>query len=392
MVPVPLHEGHAIIGPGPSHSTPALVCAQQCRDARCPAMVSFATRTHGQLGIGHNPSMTKRASPSHLGDELRVTAVSLAALLVGGTLAFWIAGWPDWSVFDALYMTVITVTTVGYREVHPLGFAGRIVSMIVILGGVGTAIYVTGNFAEAVIGGRVFWRRRVLGKIRRLSNHYIVCGFGRVGRAIARELEEQGKAFVVIDREQMPIGNELPLVVGDATDDSVLEQAGIRRAKALVTVLGSDAENIYTVLAARSMCPELFIVSRCGEDRGARKLEAAGADRVLNPYERGGTILAQIMLRPKVVDFLEEIARGSGLEIHLEELPVAATSDLVGISLRESPIRRELDIIIAAIIKSSGAYRFNPSPDEMIEAGDILIAMGSPAALDELALRAAATG
>ncbi|MDQ7086524.1 MAG: TrkA family potassium uptake protein [Acidobacteriota bacterium] len=205
-------------------------------------------------------------------------------------------------------------------------------------------------------------------------------------------MREHGGSYVVVNREDAPTPQPAPWVVGDATDDDVLRQAGIERARGLVTALGSDAENIYTVLAARSLNPELLIVARCSEDRSARKLLAAGADRVLNPYERGGLLIAQVMLRPQVVDFIDAISQGVGIDIHLEQVEVGRESSLVGTALRDSPIRRELDIIITAILKAAGEKLFNPSPDEPIEAGDVLIAMGRPSALDRLSRLAAGAG
>ncbi len=333
-----------------------------------------------------NGSGTK---PPSVAAQTRAACGVLAFLILSGTLAFKIAGGPGWSLLDAFFMTVTTLTTVGYGEVHPLGSGGKWVAIFISLGGVGTALYIIGSFAEAVIEGRLFWRRRVMRRVKRLSEHYIVCGSGRVGRAICHELEAQGTPYVVIELIEAEPGDETPRLVGDATDDAVLERAGVHRAKALVTALGSDAENIYAVLAARALNPKLFIVARCSQERSARKLEAAGANRVVNPYERGGSIIAQIMLRPKVVDFIEGISRGAGFDVNLEQLAVASSSPLVGTTLRESPIRRDLDIIVTAIAKASGEHTFNPSPDSVIEAGDVLIAMGRPEALDALARRTA---
>ncbi|HHN75293.1 MAG TPA: potassium channel protein [Acidobacteria bacterium] len=328
----------------------------------------------------------------YLGHPLLAAALAVGTLLAAGTLAFKLAGGPSWSLLDAFYMSVITVTTVGYAEVHPLTTAGRMVAVVLILVGTGLVIYILGSLSEAVIRGRMFWRRRTLRRIQQMSQHYIVCGYGRVGRAVCQQIAEHGGSYVVVNREDPPTAQAAAWVVGDATDDEILRQAGIERARGLVTALGSDAENIYTVLAARTLNPGLLIVARCGEDRSARKLLAAGADRVLNPYERGGQLIAQVMLRPKVVDFIDAISQGVGIDIHLEQVEVAHGSSLVGSVLRDSPIRRELDIIVTAILKAAGEKLFNPSPDEPIEAGDVLIAMGRPAALDRLARLAAGAG
>lgn len=323
-------------------------------------------------------------SPFTLAREMRVAMVVLALLFACGTIAFKLVGGPEWTVFDAFYMTAMTVTTVGYEEVHALDTAGRVVALGVMLTGVGIVLYLAASTAEALIAGRLFWRRRIARMVKRMTDHYIVCGYGRVGRAICRELEAHGRPYVVIDLHEPEPGTEIPHIMGDATDDDALEQAGLSRARGLVTVLASDADNVYTILAARVMRPDIFVVSRCSSDKSAGKLLAAGADRVINPHERGGLMMVQVMLRPQVVDFLEEVSRGTGLDIHLEQLEVSEASPLVGMRLRESPIRSELDVIVTAIVKAGGDRKFNPSPEERIQAGDLLIAMGRPESLDRL--------
>ena len=323
--------------------------------------------------------------PTTMRRPVGVASGLLLALLAAGTVLFRLFGGPEWTWLDAFYMTVISVTTVGYGEIHPLGPAGRLVAIGVILWGIGIAVYVSGSLAEVLVEGRLLHRRRLLRRARRMRDHYIICGYGRVGRAICHELRRGGAPYVVVALDGAPAEEEgEPLIVGDATDDEVLRQAGIERARALLTVLGSDAENIYTVLAARSLRPDLFIVARCSEDRSAAKMLKAGANRVINPYERSGLMMARVLLRPRLVDFLEEITRGAGLEVTFEEVPVAEGSSLAGLTLRESPIRRELDIIVTAIFRPDGSKVFNPRPDEVIRPGAVLIVMGRPEALDRL--------
>jgi len=319
-----------------------------------------------------------------IGREIRVGVAAFAALLLFGTIAFKLSGGEEWSWFDAFYMMILTVSTVGYHEVHALTVVGKVVAIVVIFMGVGIVLYLAGTTAEALIEGKLFWRRRVQRTVRRMSGHLIVCGHGRVGRAICQELRAQSVPFVVIDREEPPEAENEPQIVGDATDDETLRQAGIDRCRGLVAVLGSDAENIYTVLAARALRPDAMIVARCTEERSRRKLEAAGARRVINPYLRGGILMARSVLRPQVVDFVEEISNATGVDILLGEVEIAESSSLNGSALRASGIRNELDIIITAIVKRRGDKIFNPSPDETIETGDVLIAMGRAASLEQL--------
>lgn len=319
-----------------------------------------------------------------LGQKIRRAAAAGSCVLIAGTGLFLLVGDERWSLFDAVYMSVITATTVGYGEVHRLDSAGRIVAMLVSLGGVGTLFYAMTSVAQVVVEGDMLRRQRVIRRVKQTCDHFIVCGFGRVGQAICRELASAGQPYVVVSLEDVGPERDEPLLVGDATDDDTLVRAGILRARALVAVLGADADNIYTVLAARSLNPSLFVVARASQERSAKKLSAAGANRVINPYERGGTIMAQVLMRPRVVDFLEEVGRGSGLSVSFEEILVQNGSSLVGQELKESPIRRELDVIVAAIRTAEGRTIFNPSSTQRIGLGDILIVMGAAASLDRL--------
>ncbi|MEN6632393.1 MAG: potassium channel protein [Candidatus Polarisedimenticolia bacterium] len=320
--------------------------------------------------------------------QIRLGLWTLVALFFLGTIGFKLAGGETWTTLDAVFMTVITISTVGYEEVHPLTPAGKIVAMALILGGVGTLVYVSGKIAEGVVNGRVFWRRRVAARVNRMQDHVIVCGYGRVGQSIVRTLRGQGLPYVAISLEQPEEEDDgVPVIVGDATDEDVLRRAGIDRARALIAVLGNDAANIFAILTARSLRQDLYILSRCSETRSASKMIAAGAQRVLNPYERGGQMMAHIVLRPQLSDFMEDLFARE-LEVNVEEVAIAEGSPLAGQTLRESPIRRELDIIVAVIVTSEGTKLFNPSPDATLVAGETLIVLGRPAALDRLRLLA----
>jgi voltage-gated potassium channel len=313
---------------------------------------------------------------------------SLLALLVAGSLGFmWLEGW---GFFDSLYMTVTTLTTVGYGEIHPLDRLGRIYNMVLILTGMGVMLYIVGSLARVVIEGElqsVLGKRKLIKHIKRLKNHYIICGFGRIGEIIARQLKNRGLSLVVIDKDPDQIARLEALgyyvIFGDATRDEVLLEAGIERAKGLISVVSSDASNVYVVLTARSLNPHLFIVAR-GEELGSeQKLLRAGADKVESPYHMGGQKMAHTILHPTVVTFME-LAMKEGIDWSMEEIAVGQTSSLLGVPLADSGIRQQLDLILVAIKRSDGEMLFNPSHETPILAGDTLIALGLRKNLDAL--------
>jgi len=321
--------------------------------------------------------------------HLLIPLVVLVVLLVGGTLGYKVVG--GWDLFDALYMTVITITTVGFHEVRPLGPTGRLFTMVLALGGVFTAFYAAAAFIQAVVTGEirtVFGRQRMESQLAHLDNHLVVCGFGRMGRLVCEEFSAAGLPFVVIDRNpgvlqdfSMPHG--IPLG-GDATADEVLKQAGVGRARALVSTAASDADNLYIAMSARFLNDDLFIVARAESDGAKRKLLRAGASRVISPYVIGGHRVAQAVLRPNAMDFIELATRSAHLELQIEETELREGSELIGDSLKTSPIKSELGIIIVAIKKPDGKMLFNPGPESMLEGGDVLITLGHRQQLDRL--------
>jgi voltage-gated potassium channel len=317
-------------------------------------------------------------------------ALTPLGLVVAGTLGYWLIE-KDYTLFDSLYMTVITLTTVGYEEVHKLSAAGRAFTIVLLLGGVFTLFYVATEIVRAVISGEVqdlLGRRRMERQLGALDRHIIVCGFGRMGRAVCREFSRQGLPFVVVDRRQDVLTTfDLPhglVLVGDATDDGVLRRAGVERARALVTVAASDADNLYITLSARLLNDRLFIVARAEADLAEQKLTRAGADRVVSPYSLGGFNVAQAVLRPTVVDFIDLATRTEHLELQIEEVKVQAGSRLAGGNLRDSRLRQDLGVIIVAIKKADGPMQYNPSGDAVMGADDTLIVLGKPAQLAEL--------
>jgi voltage-gated potassium channel len=315
-------------------------------------------------------------------------------LLVGGTLGYWLIE-RDYTLFDALYMTVITLTTVGYEEVHKLSTAGRAFTIILLLVGVFTLAYAASELVRTVVTGEL---RDLLGKqlmersLSALRDHMIVCGYGRMGRLVCHEFSKQGLPFVIIDRrqeamDQMRLEHGIPLV-GDATSDEVLRRAGVERARALVTVASSDADNLFITLSARLLNHKLFIVARAENEAAEQKLKRAGATRVVAPYVIGGYRVAQAVLRPAVVDFIELATRTEHLDLQIEETRVQAGSQLAGKTLLDCQVRQTLGVIIVAIKRHHGQMVFNPPGDAQMEPGDTLISLGRREQLDQLELLA----
>ena len=322
---------------------------------------------------------------------LILTAILLALLLFGSLGFVWVEGW---DFFDALYMTVITLSTVGYQEVHPLSPAGRLYNIGLILVGMGVLAYIITSLARVVVEGEireVLGRRSLVKQIDKLKNHYIICGFGRIGEVIARLLRDRGVPLVIVENKPENLRrldeSGYYVVAGDATREEVLLEAGIDRARGLVAVVSSDADNVYIVLSARSLNPAIDIVARADEAEAKQKLLRAGADRVESPYEMGGRKMANAILRPTVTTFME-LAFTEELEWSMEEIEVGAGSSLVGVALKDSGLRQKLDLILVAIKRKDGEMLFNPTLETHLLAGDTMIALGmrhNLQALEELA-------
>jgi voltage-gated potassium channel len=294
---------------------------------------------------------------------------------------------------DALYMTVTTVATVGFREVVPLGPGGQWFTMLLIVGGIGIVFYSASLVARDLIEGelrRGFGRRRVQRQIQQMADHVIVCGFGRMGRAVCKELAAKPVPFVVIDRDGEALRHAeaegFPCIPGDASDDAVLESAGIKRARGLVSALSKDADNVYVVLTARELNPAVLIVARGEDERGQRKLLHAGATRVVSPYAIGGHRMAHALLRPAVLDVLDLATRSRNFELQIEEVAVEAGAFCAGATLGVSGLREQHGVIVIAV-KRGDEMHFNPGADTRIEPGDRLVLMGLRDTLTELERR-----
>lgn len=316
----------------------------------------------------------------------------MTIVLAVGTLGFQIV--EGWSMFDSFYMTLITLTTVGYEEVHPLTFNGRIFASVLMLAGVTTilaSITILGDMMLKLELADTFGRRRRRKMLKKLSNHYIVCGAGRVGRGVIRELKRSNAKILLIesDRDRAKWGQdqEIPTLVADATQDSTLREASIDTASGLVAAMASDAQNVYVTLSARVLNPELLIASRASSKEAEDRLRRAGANTAFTPYTFIGHRLAQSMLRPHVLSFLDlasAFGREAHLDIEIEEVLVSPTSDVASKTLEESRIRAAFGVIILAIKKPDGTMQFNPAGGAKIEPDDVLIAMGERSDLKKL--------
>ena len=290
---------------------------------------------------------------------------------------------------DAVYQTVITISTVGYVEVGYDGdTAYRLFTVFMILAGVGTAFYTLGVLLETLVEGTLtdqLWRRRMERTIAAMSDHVIVCGWGRVGRTIAHDLAASGRDVVVIDVDPDRTATvDLPFITGDATDDAVLSAASIETAGALVAAIDTDAANLYVTLTGRSVRPDLFIVARARVESAEAKLTQAGANRVVNPQQIGGERISALVLQPSVADFLDVVMHDRNLEFRLAEVEVDGGSSLAGLSLRDAHLRDRTGALVLAMRNAAGAFLTNPAPDTLIQAGEILIAIGTATQLASL--------
>lgn len=320
--------------------------------------------------------------------HLRVALAFLGAVVLGGTVGYMTV--EGWGFIDSLYMTILTLSTVGYGEVYPLSTAGKLLSIVIIITGVGSAAYAVGTAGKIMLEDRIraVLGRRFMKSIQKINDHYIICGFGRMGGVICQEMVERGRPFVVVDNHQ-DVTEDLErlgylYVKGDATRDEVLQEAGIQRARGIVTVVTNDSENVFIVLTARGLNPKLYIVTRAASEESVQKLIRAGANKVVSPYDLGGSRIAQAVLSPTVLDFIESIVDDKTMDLHLEEVLVAAESSLAGVDLVHSNLRRDLNIIILAIKEITGRMVFNPSFQQEISAGSTLVVLGHRPDLDKL--------
>lgn len=311
-----------------------------------------------------------------------IIVVILSLVLVAfGSLGYMII--EGWDVMDSLYMTVITLATVGYSEVQPVSTYGRLFTILLIFLGVGFFLYVGGNIIQFLVEGRIriiLGRRKLDKQISGLKNHYIVCGYGRIGRALTLLLIQRYLDVVVIEKDEkrIPVMDDDGILhlLGSATDEDMLIKAGIYRAKGLLSVLPTDADNVFQVLVSRQLNRDLFLIARASETAAKKTLRTAGADKVVSPYDLGARRMAHAVLRPTVISFLEMAFTDQETDIQIEEVQVSERSRLVGVPLMDSGIRKDLNIIVISIRRAEGMMRFNPLAESVIQAGDTMVVVG----------------
>jgi voltage-gated potassium channel len=318
--------------------------------------------------------------------RLRRSIILLLGVVVFGTIGYMlIEGWDAW---DSLYMTVISVTTAGYKEVHPMSRAGELFTMVVLTIGVATVLYSFSFVMARVVEGDLesrWVRRRRARMLDELTNHFIVCGFGRMGLIIAQEFARQGIPFVIVERDsermQQAVDAGFLAVEADASSEQVLKRVQIDRARGFIAAVSTDAENVYAVLTARLLRPDLYIIGRAETEDAKAKLVRAGADRVVSPYQIGGLQLAQTALRPAVVDFVQIATSSENIELNMEQVHIREGAVLAGRSIVEANLRQRFGVVVVGIQRSDGRMEFNPPPDAVMRAGDHLVVLGH---LDQL--------
>jgi voltage-gated potassium channel len=313
--------------------------------------------------------------------KIRYAFAILFLIVVTGTVGYHLL--EGWSILESFYATIVTLGTVGYGDYYPITLEGRLFAVFLIVFGVGAMAYTFALAMEYLLEGRlnqIFGRGKLERHIKKMNGHYIICGFGKMGCLICRELKRGGIDFVVIENDpaviQEIVEEKFFYVKGSATEDKILIDAGVERAKGIVCALPTDAHNLYVILAAKEKNHDIFVLSRSGDDASERRLKKVGADRVMSPYKEGAMRMAMAILKPDMLDFIELTTQRQSLELRMEELTVCDSSAPVGKTLEESGLRQKYGLIVVAVKKESGKMIFNPAASYTIEKMDKLIALG----------------
>lgn len=292
----------------------------------------------------------------------------------------------EMSLFEGFYMTFITITTIGFREVIDLSVKGRIFTIVIFVLGIGVISYIASQTTQLIFESKLFLERVMKKRIQKMKNHYIICGYGRIGHRIAQDLRKADLPVVIVENRESSIDriikDQLDYVEGNAQDEESLISAGIRDAKALICSLSSDQDNVFTTLVAREIRPDIFILVRTNENRNRRKVLKAGADKVISPYEIGADRMANVILRPNVDKFLEKMTSGDHQDHTFEEVQISNKSDVVGKSLMDINVRNKYSVLIIAIISEKGSIDFNPGGKTVLKEGDSLIVLGDLEKID----------
>ena len=307
--------------------------------------------------------------------------VYFVLLLTIGSAGFYFIGGEKWSLIDSLYMTVITLSTVGYGEVHKLDDLAKIWSILLIIFGVTGIGALLRTINEEFIQSKLFWNKKMIKNISKLKNHYIICGYGRMGAVIARELDEKGQKFLIIENNEQKVeiirSKGMLCINGDATSDEILQDAQIDKALGVAVVLDTDQENLFVTMTIKTTNPDIFLLSRCAKEYNESKLLRAGANKVINPYKAGGHRMAEMLAKPQVEDSISVVTpKHSDLNLTLDEISLKNCKEYNNVTINESRIREDFDVNIVGIIKGTGESIINPEPKTLLNTNDIILLIG----------------
>ena len=309
------------------------------------------------------------------------------SLIIIGSLGYYYIGGSDWTLLDSLYMTIITLASVGYGEVHELDNLGKIWSILLIIFGVTGVGALFRTINEEFIQSQLFWKKKMKKTISKLKNHYVICGYGRMGAVIAKELSDKGKKFVIIDHSEEKIEiireNGMLCLQGDATSEETLKSAGIDKASGVAVVLDTDQDNLFVTMSIKTVYPDTFLLSRCSRKENQSKLIRAGANKVINPYISGGHRMAEILIKPQVEDSITVVSpKDSKVNLTIDEISLTGVQKYNGVTIKESEIRNKFDVSIVGIMKSNGNSIINPSSDELLNTDQTIILIGEVEKMD----------